>query len=542
MRTRRTHHLSTFPTSQDSLRGEALPPAVLSAMQSMFCAELDPVRVYPQSSFAESLGARAFACGDAIHFAPGEYHPESAEGWRVIGHELTHVLQQRHGYVHAAVVNSMVVVDDPELEHEAEVAGTCAMALHGGVAPTRKFRWDRRRKAAQRGFAIQCLKGVDDFRRDTRAMGPRNNILSVDDKLTEFHRVQGPLTGVPLELYKYKAQLRSINELLDACLSYQGSRTPGVLRLVNEIQPLKRFLELVIHAMDGDNHLEQLDSLDQAFELTDRMGTPDWVIRKDQVRNIFATLEPNFGEVSQQARLVGEHDARMLMKLRDVPQMPDTLRAIIEEGVHATTQAQVDHAFNMAGFSHKNDGFEWKMKLNQGRIYRLGQAIHELTHLSTAVKFGWHKLMLCAPLDAQDNELKAFAGLRYGKLTPLLDLIAGSDLSGDWKEVFTGQVKYATTSSAFTKVLSVFKPQIGEQQYQRFDRLTKSGVHSELHEYDTVVNQMALWCFLLGKRPGYALYDRLLELARQAYLWRAKYNNGAGGTPSRTGLVRKFVG
>jgi hypothetical protein len=44
---------------------------------------------------SQQLNARAFTHGSDIYFNRGEYVPESSEGKRLLGHELTHVVQQR---------------------------------------------------------------------------------------------------------------------------------------------------------------------------------------------------------------------------------------------------------------------------------------------------------------------------------------------------------------------------------------------------------------------------------------------------------------
>jgi len=44
-----------------------------------------------------ALGAKAFAAGEDIVFAPGRYRPHTGEGGRLLAHELAHVAQQRRG-------------------------------------------------------------------------------------------------------------------------------------------------------------------------------------------------------------------------------------------------------------------------------------------------------------------------------------------------------------------------------------------------------------------------------------------------------------
>jgi len=76
--------------------GNGLPAPVLARMESAFGADFSDVTIH-HGSEAGAVGARAFTAGSQIHFAPGEYRPDSEDGLSMIGHELTHVLQQRAG-------------------------------------------------------------------------------------------------------------------------------------------------------------------------------------------------------------------------------------------------------------------------------------------------------------------------------------------------------------------------------------------------------------------------------------------------------------
>jgi hypothetical protein len=67
-------------------------------MEAAFKTDFSAVRVH-EADTAASLGAHAFTRGHGLHFAPGEYRPGSAAGQKLIGHELTHVVQQRAGRV-----------------------------------------------------------------------------------------------------------------------------------------------------------------------------------------------------------------------------------------------------------------------------------------------------------------------------------------------------------------------------------------------------------------------------------------------------------
>ena len=83
---------------------------------------LGDVRVHDDtgaSDLARSVSARAFTTGTDVYFAAGEYQPGTADGDRLIAHELTHVVQQR-----GAPTTGPLRVSEPgdALEAEADAA------------------------------------------------------------------------------------------------------------------------------------------------------------------------------------------------------------------------------------------------------------------------------------------------------------------------------------------------------------------------------------------------------------------------------------
>ncbi|HKX00818.1 MAG TPA: DUF4157 domain-containing protein [Bryobacteraceae bacterium] len=78
--------------------GQPLPETIRHQMETSFGADFSSVRVH-HGQEATLLGASAFTRGEHIHFAPGQYDPHSSTGQEMLGHELTHVVQQRAGRV-----------------------------------------------------------------------------------------------------------------------------------------------------------------------------------------------------------------------------------------------------------------------------------------------------------------------------------------------------------------------------------------------------------------------------------------------------------
>ncbi|MCX4244141.1 eCIS core domain-containing protein [Paraliomyxa miuraensis] len=113
-----------IPTSQLRVIGEGRPlePAIRQSMESFFGADFSGVRVF-EGPTASSMGALAFTLGEELHFAPGLYDPTTREGVELLGHELTHVVQQRDGRVANPYGQGVAIVQDPALEAEADRMG-----------------------------------------------------------------------------------------------------------------------------------------------------------------------------------------------------------------------------------------------------------------------------------------------------------------------------------------------------------------------------------------------------------------------------------
>lgn len=118
--------VSTMPVPPGRLRatgpGRSLATGVRQSMERFFAADFSSVRVHIGSE-APEMGALAFTLGEEIHFAPGLYNPTSREGNALLGHELTHVVQQREGRVVNPYGHGVAIVQDPALEAEADWMG-----------------------------------------------------------------------------------------------------------------------------------------------------------------------------------------------------------------------------------------------------------------------------------------------------------------------------------------------------------------------------------------------------------------------------------
>lgn len=119
--------------------GRALPGPVRGKMEAAFGSDFSGVRVH-EGPQAEAMGAVAYTQGPHIHFAPGAYDPDSQRGQELLGHELTHVVQQSQGRVAAgAQAKGAPINSDAALEREADELGARAArgqpAVSGGGNP-----------------------------------------------------------------------------------------------------------------------------------------------------------------------------------------------------------------------------------------------------------------------------------------------------------------------------------------------------------------------------------------------------------------------
>jgi hypothetical protein len=102
-------HDRTRPPEVESLlpkfhrgNGRPLSGSVRAFFEPRFGTDLSQVRVHTDhdaGKTARSLHARAFTIGQDIAFGSGQFAPDTAEGKRLLAHELTHTIQQRDSAV-----------------------------------------------------------------------------------------------------------------------------------------------------------------------------------------------------------------------------------------------------------------------------------------------------------------------------------------------------------------------------------------------------------------------------------------------------------
>lgn len=115
---------SQSATSENSGAGSKMSGELQGKMENSFGTDFSGVNIHANSDKAPALNALAFTQGNDIHFAPGQYNPDSQKGQELLGHELTHVVQQKQGRVQTTTqLKGAQINDSPELEKEADEMG-----------------------------------------------------------------------------------------------------------------------------------------------------------------------------------------------------------------------------------------------------------------------------------------------------------------------------------------------------------------------------------------------------------------------------------
>jgi hypothetical protein len=77
--------------------GSKMDNQIQGKMESAFGADFSDVNIHADAKadqLSQSVGALAFATGNDIFFRQGQYNPDNRQGQELLGHELTHVVQQ----------------------------------------------------------------------------------------------------------------------------------------------------------------------------------------------------------------------------------------------------------------------------------------------------------------------------------------------------------------------------------------------------------------------------------------------------------------
>jgi len=144
---------SQVQSAIDSARGSGRPldRSTRSRLEPALGGSLADVRVHEDAraaGLARAVSARAFAVGNDVFFASGEFRPGSSGGDALIAHEAVHTFQQR-----GAPANGRLTMSDPADPFEREASAIAASGLSS--ASLRQAPSGRRLSRAHTAFPIR---------------------------------------------------------------------------------------------------------------------------------------------------------------------------------------------------------------------------------------------------------------------------------------------------------------------------------------------------------------------------------------------------
>jgi hypothetical protein len=181
--------------------GRPLDEPAREVMEQRFGHDFGDVRVHADSRAGESaraVNALAFTVGSSVVFAPGQYRPTSAEGQRLLAHELTHVVQQRGA---SGSLSSLSIADSgSHAEREAD-----SMAARVSV-PSPAAKWPAPQPITPSTHALH-KQGPGDANAGSGLNTGLGLKYQIDPKLTaQFLSMCAMGQGDPLLCAKIRAQ------------------------------------------------------------------------------------------------------------------------------------------------------------------------------------------------------------------------------------------------------------------------------------------------------------------------------------------------
>ncbi|MFI7543538.1 DUF4157 domain-containing protein [Actinoplanes sp. NPDC049599] len=112
--------------------GAPLDADTRADMESRLGHDFGDVRVHTDQAAhdsAKAMNAQAYTVGSSVVFQRDRYDPASADGKLMLAHELTHVVQQRHGPVDGTDAGGGVRVSDPSDRFERAAVANAERAM-----------------------------------------------------------------------------------------------------------------------------------------------------------------------------------------------------------------------------------------------------------------------------------------------------------------------------------------------------------------------------------------------------------------------------
>jgi hypothetical protein len=169
--------------------GQALPEQSRQKFERSLGTDLSGVRVHSGAASeeaADSVSAKAYTVGQDIHFGAGQLDPESAEGSRLLAHEVAHTVQQSSGGGSGPQCKSEISQPGEPLEAEADQAAEAMLSgAPASVSPAtglaretiQREEWDDPSARPDPGGPQMNGGEGEGFRMGEREEAPHKNLL-----------------------------------------------------------------------------------------------------------------------------------------------------------------------------------------------------------------------------------------------------------------------------------------------------------------------------------------------------------------------------
>lgn len=228
--------------------GEALPADLRERFETSLGADLGDVRIHTGGASQAATGAvsaHAYAQGNDIHFAEGQYDPGSESGQRLLAHEVAHTVQQRGG---AATRQHKLAVSSASDGFELEADRAAEAMLTGAPAPLTSTTGGvvaRKEAPAKPAGTARPLTAED-----------KNHLANAAKLLAAAHKnlatVQGALKTYGKEAPELLSTIKGNYDSLAGVYKTQYERVNDVIKKAKEIYQLQMtMLSTVVDAAVG---------------------------------------------------------------------------------------------------------------------------------------------------------------------------------------------------------------------------------------------------------------------------------------------------
>ena len=258
----------------NALQGGGLPLSkeTRNFFEPRFGQDFSNVKIHTGSNanqLARSINARAFTKGNDVVFGGGEYSPESSSGKKLLGHELTHVVQQDSASINNHMPIQRTDIRSPVFEETVTQVSTIEASIHGRPLGGREI--DLARSIFQNSIDYNRVRLIPTRLLEWRAVGntirvPRDfSIRNADMAQTFIHEM------THVWQYQHNGTSYISTSLADQVIGaiQTGSRNAAY---VYQIVPGKSFLEYRVE--------QQAFIVERYFSFLREQADPDITARR----------------------------------------------------------------------------------------------------------------------------------------------------------------------------------------------------------------------------------------------------------------------